>query len=159
MCHGLFSFSFKRNLKYSGNNVLKGNSDKFLPETKIYNKTEFFIPEATVAVLMILHQRIFVTLCSNNTEIWQVFMHLFHLHSTILQKSTVDKWWFCHKLYPFGHIICFYFSWKNNLKQITFYLLVVVSFQIFLHYWTRPLWQVTDNIAFGVKNAFFRQGR
>ena len=77
---------------------------------------------------MILHQSVFVTLCSNNTEIWQIFRYLLHFPARILQKSTVDKWWFCQKLYPFRHIICFYFSWKNKLKQIIFYLLVVVSY-------------------------------
>ena len=62
-------FLSKRILKRSASNVLKGNSDNFLSKTKIYNKTELFIPEATIAVLMILHQRVFVSLCSNNTEI------------------------------------------------------------------------------------------
>ena len=151
-------FLSKRILKRSASNVLKRNSDNFLSKTKIYNKTELFIPEATIAVLMILHQRVFVSLCSNNTEIWQVFMYLLHFPVTILQKSTVDKWWLCHKLYPFRHIICFYFSWKNKMKQIIFYLLVV-SFQIILHYWARSLWQVTGNIASGVKNTIFCQGR
>ena len=117
MFMGYSLFLSKRILKYSASNVLKGNSDNFLSETKIYNKTELFIPEATIAVLMILHQRVFVTLCSNNTEIWQVFMYLFHLHSTILQKSTVDKWWFSHKLYPFGHIMFPIFLGKTNWNK------------------------------------------
>ena len=117
MFMGYSLFLSKRILKYSASNVLQGNSDNFLSETKIYNKTELFITEATIAVLMILHQRVFVTLCSNNTEIWQVFIYLFHLHSTILQKSTVDKWWFSHKLYPFGHIMFPIFLGKTNWNK------------------------------------------
>ena len=72
----------------------------------------------------------YLSLCAPTIQKYDRYScYLLHFHSTILQKSTVDKWWFCHKLYPFRHIICFYFfSWKNKLKQIISHLLVVVSF-------------------------------